>query len=365
MLTKQSDDTRHNPPTIMVIDDTPANLVLLQEMLQISKYRVLAFPRGSLALKAAEKQIPDVVLLDITMPEMDGFEVLQRFKADDRLKNIPVIFISALADNTFKVRAFTEGAVDYITKPFQMEEVHARVGSHLRLSRAQNELKRYNEHLEELVDEKVKQISGSQMALIEAMANLVEKRDGDTSQHITRTKNICGVITSAMREKPEYASIVTGEFYENICNASPLHDIGKVAIPDSILLKPGKLTKDEFEIMKTHTVEGADALKIVLEHNKESKFVAMCVDVARAHHEWWNGTGYPDKLSGEDIPLPARVVAFADVYDALRARRPYKEPRSHEESIEIIKSEAGEHFDPALAKIFIEKEKDIQQIYAI
>jgi len=364
MLTKQPGSTRQEPATIMVVDDTPANLVLLQEMLQIEKYKVLAFPRGSLALKAAEKQIPDVVLLDITMPEMDGFEVLAKLKADERLKDIPVIFISALADNTFKLRAFTEGAVDYITKPFQMEEVHARVGSHLRLYHAQHELKKYNEHLEELVNEKVKQISGSQMALLEAMASLVEKRDGDTMQHIARTKGVCGIITTHLREKPEYASVVTEKFCENICNASPLHDIGKVAIPDAILLKPGKLTNDEFDIMKTHTVVGADTLQIVLDRDKQNEFVAMCVHIARSHHEWWDGSGYPDKLSGENIPLPARIVAFADVYDALRSKRPYKEPRSHEESIGIIESEAGTHFDPALAKIFLEKEKDIQQLYA-
>ncbi|MDR2733684.1 MAG: response regulator [Spirochaetota bacterium] len=363
MLTKQSGGAKREPLTIMVVDDTPANLVLLQEMLQIEKYRVLAFPRGSLALKATETQVPDLILLDITMPEMDGFEVIQRLKADERLKNIPVIFISALADNNFKLRAFTEGAVDYITKPFQMEEVHARVGSHLRLSQAQNELKKYNEQLENIVQEKVKQISGTQMALIEAMANLVECKDGDTHQHVARTKNVCRIIAAALREKPEYAAVVTERFCENIHDASPLHDIGKVAIPDSILLKQGKLTPEEFEIMKTHSAAGANCLKIVLERDKQNDFVAMCVDIARSHHEWWNGTGYPDGLSGENIPLAARIVAFADVYDALRSRRPYKDPRTHEESIDIIEKESGEHFDPALTKIFLEKGKEIQQAF--
>lgn len=213
------------------------------------------------------------------------------------------------------------------------------------------------------MDEKVKQLSDSQMALIEAMASLVEKRDGDTSQHISRTKDICGIIVASLREKPEYASVATDKFCENVNNASPLHDIGKVAIPDAILLKTDKLTPEEFEIMKTHTIVGADAIKIVHDRNKENEFITMCIDIARSHHEWWNGTGYPDKLAGENIPLPARIVALADVYDALRSKRPYKEPRSHEESVGIIKSESGAHFDPALTEIFIEKEKEIQRVY--
>jgi len=230
--------------TIMVVDDTPANLKLLQEMLKTTGYRVLAFPNGKLALSAAERIPPDLILLDISMPEMDGFEVCKQLKADPALKDIPVIFISALDETVGKVKAFSAGGVDYVTKPFQFEEVHARVEVHLRLRKLQVELERHNHHLEDLVREKVAEISESQLATIVALAKLAESRDDDTGTHIERTRIFCKILSEKLRDHPRYAGSINDKFIETIYQASPLHDIGKVGIPDSILLKPSKLSPE-------------------------------------------------------------------------------------------------------------------------
>jgi putative two-component system response regulator len=349
---KRKGDSR---PTIMIVDDTPANLALLQDMLHMENYRVLAFPQGALALKAAEKSPPDIILLDIVMPEMDGFEVCRRLKADEKLKDIPVLFISALSDNIDKGRAFEAGGIDYIIKPFQFEEVHARVGAQLRLAMAKRELQHHNETLEEKVREKVAELKAAQMAIIDAVSSLAEIRDSDTNEHIGRTKRICTILMENLRRTPKYAQLIDEKFIEKVAAAAPLHDIGKVAIPDAILLKPAKLTPEEFEIMKTHSAIGADALKAALARDGQNDFIATGMNIARYHHERWDGNGYPDGLSGEDIPLAARIMAIADVYDALRSRRPYKAPFSHEESIRIIQQGSGAHFDPNLVEAFMEE----------
>ncbi len=350
-------------PTVMLVDDTPANLRLLQEILQNKGYRVLAFLGGRMALSAALRNPPDLLLLDITMPEMDGFEVCTRLKSEEKLKDIPVIFISALNDTANIVRAFACGGVDYVTKPFQCEEVYARVGTHLRLRRLQAELARHNLYLENLVQEKVAEISESQLTTILALAKLAETRDDDTGIHIERTKNFCRVLAETMRKDPGLADIIDDAFAENLFQASPLHDIGKVGIRDEILLKPGKLAPAEFEIMKTHTLIGANTLQAVRDKYPKSVFITMGLAIARSHHEKWDGSGYPDGLTGEAIPLSARIMAVADVYDALRAKRPYKQPFPHEESCEIIRKGSGGHFDPAVVRAFCAAADEFDRIF--
>ena len=236
--------------TILIVDDTPANLTLLSKMLQGQGYRVVAFLRGRMALEAAAKTPPDLILLDINMPEMDGFEVCRRLKADASLKDIPVLFISALTETMDKVKAFSLGGVDYVSKPFQPEEVTARVETHLRLRRLQLELMKTNLHLEDRVKEQVREISDSQLATILAMSKLAECRDDDTGRHIERTQAFCVLLAGELRKNPRYAESIGEAFVENIGRAAPLHDIGKVGIADQILLKAGKLTPEEFEIMK-------------------------------------------------------------------------------------------------------------------
>ncbi|MFH0730786.1 MAG: two-component system response regulator [Pseudomonadota bacterium] len=348
--------------TIMVVDDTPANLKLLEQMLQSQRYRVLAFSSGKLALKAAAENPPDLILLDIRMPEMDGFEVCRRLKIDDVLKEIPVLFISALSEAADKVMAFSVGGVDYVTKPFQIEEVHARVETHLRLRKLQRELEKHNLHLEELVKEKIREISDSQLATIRAVSKLAESRDDDTGQHIDRTQIFSKVLAEKMRGNPRYAGRISDTFVDNIYHASPLHDIGKVGIPDNILLKPGKLTPEEFEIMKTHTLIGAKTLQTIHGKYPKNAFINMGITIARSHHEKWDGSGYPDGLAGEDIPLAARIMAVSDVYDALRSERPYKPAFTHEKSCGIIIEGAGRHFDTAVINAFTELETAFAEI---
>ena len=355
-------DREQEKATIMVVDDTPANLRLLQELLRAKGYRVLAFPEGQLALHAAAKSPPDLILLDINMPGMDGFTVCARLKANEELKKIPVLFISALTETAEKVRAFSVGGVDYVTKPFQIEEVHARVETHLRLRRMQSELEMHNLHLEELVRAKVAEISDSQLATIIAVSKLAESRDDDTGHHVERTRIFCELLARKMRGNPRYAGIINPAFVDNIYNASAMHDIGKVGILDNILLKPDKLTPEEFEVMKTHTVIGAHALQTARRKYPGNAFLNTGIDIARSHHETWDGSGYPDGLAGEDIPLCARIMAVADVYDALRSKRPYKPAFTHEESRRTILDGAGRHFDPAVTDAFVAVEADFARI---
>lgn len=337
---------------IMIIDDTPANLKLLQEMLQGRGYRVMAFPQGEMALKAAARKPPDLILLDIRMPGLDGFQVCTRFKEQEGLKDIPVIFISALNDPSDKVQAFAAGGVDYVTKPFHPEEVHARVATHIRLRGLQKQVEDYNLHLEKQVEEKVREISESQLATIHAMSELVELRDVETGGHIARTSNLCKALAHQVSRESACASQVNSDFIDNISRAAPLHDIGKFGIPDSILLKPNKLTKEEFENMKSHCEIGGRTLQKALERYPKNTFLSMGVDIAWYHHEKWEGSGYPLGLSGESIPLSARIMALADVYDALRSSRPYKKAFSHQESLRIIQEGSGTHFDPELVQAF-------------
>jgi putative two-component system response regulator len=355
--------------TIMIVDDTPINLRLLESMLKKKGYRTRAFTSGKLAIEAATENPPDLILLDINMPEMNGYEVCQDLKEQDQTRDIPVIFISALNELEDKMTAFTAGGVDYITKPFQFAEVQARVETHLQIRRMQAELRLHNLHLQELVDERVqailetkRELEHAQHATILAMSKIAETRDANTGRHIERTQQYCYALSMRLRDNPAFTNIIDDNFIENIRRASPLHDIGKVAIPDGILLKMGKLTHDEFEIMKSHTTIGADNLRSVLQQHPNHAFVAMGVVMAQSHHEKWNGQGYPEGLLGDEIPLSAQIMAVADVYDALRTERSYKQALSHEESRDIILAETGTHFSPAVGAAFASIEKDIAHI---
>ena len=351
-----------NRGNILIVDDTPANLQLLVQMLRNQGYNPRPVPSGKLALQAAAMEPPELILLDIMMPEMDGYEVCRHLKENDLLRDIPVIFLSALSETFDKVKAFQAGGVDYVTKPFQWEEVHARVETHLRLWRMQNELQGYNHLLEEKVQEQVREISESQMTTIFALAKLAEHRDEDTGKHLERVQIFCRILSTELSKQPKYCQRISSTYINNIFHASPLHDIGKVGIPDSILLKAGKLTPDEFEIMKHHAQIGAETLEEVRMKYPNNSFITMGIDIAHFHHEKWDGSGYPGGLAGEQIPLSARIMAVADVYDALRSQRCYKPPFSHEKSRTIILELSGVQFDPEVVNVFILKEEEIKTI---
>lgn len=347
---------------IVIVDDLPDNLRLLVGILSDNDYVLRTLSGGALALQAIERRKPDLILLDISMPEMDGFEVCRRLKRDPRFNDIPIIFISALSDTDSKVRAIREGGVDYITKPFQVEEVTARIETHLHLKSLREELRDRNENLEKMVEEKVQELTAAQNATIRAMTKLAEARDDDTGVHIERIRIFCKMLAQELRKNPDYSGLINDEFVENLFQASPLHDIGKIAIRDSILLKPGKLDPEEFEIMKTHTLIGTSNLEEVQKEYPKNSFISMGIRIARSHHERWDGSGYPDGISGTDIPLSARIMSLADVYDALRSNRVYKKAYDHEKASRIILEGRGTQFDPAVLDAFITLEADFKSI---
>lgn len=349
--------------TVMIIDDTPDNLKILHSILSESGYKVVAFREGHMALEAIKANLPDLILLDIMMPEIDGYDVCKVLKKHSYTSDVPVIFISALNGTIDIVRAFKAGGADYITKPFHPEEVLARVHTHINTSRMQKELRKYNEELEGIVSQKLLEISEAEKATTMALAKLTGSRDFETGKHIERVQYFCRLLAGKMKEKNPVAQYLDQNYEDNIFYASVVHDVGKVAVPDSILQKPGKLTDEEFEIIKKHPVAGAETLREILTLYPENKIIRMGIEIANYHHEKWDGTGYPEGLKGKDIPLSARIMAIADVYDALRSERPYKRAMTHEEVVRILKGDMGKHFDPDLGGIFLECHHEFEDIY--
>lgn len=350
-------------PNILIVDDTPDNLRVLFDMLKLRGYSPRPVPNGRLALQAMKIEQPDLILLDITMPELNGFEVCEIIKADEKLKDIPVIFISALVEPFDKVKAFSVGGIDYITKPFHIEEVYARIETQLKVRKLQRDLKGTIDNLEIRVQEQVKEISESQLATIFALAKLAESRDDETGKHLERVRKYCKQLAEYLGEYSEYARQITTTFIDNIYHASPLHDIGKVGIPDAILLKPDKLTPDEFGVMKGHSILGAQTLRAVVNQYPNNPIINMGIEITRSHHEWWNGQGYPDGLAGETIPLSARIMSVADVFDALRSKRAYKPSFSPDETREIILAGSGTHHDPLIVKAYLTLQEGINETF--
>lgn len=356
-------DMNESRRSILLVDDTPANLKVLTSILREYGYNTRAVPSGKLALQSLEIEQPDLILLDINMPDMDGYEVCKTIKKTERFSRIPIIFISALDDIDDKVKAFSAGGVDYVTKPFQFEEVIVRVRTHMELYSLRSELEKRNKDLSRIVKEQVKEISDSQMATIFAITKMAEARDNYTGQHLERVQSVCRILATKLSETERYKGIVDDEFIENITYSSMLHDIGKVGISDAILLKPGKLTPEEFEIIKSHSVIGYNTLETVAKTYPENKFVQMGRLVTRHHHEKWDGSGYPDGIGGESIDIASRIMAIADVYDALMSERCYKKAYSHEKSCEIISEGRGVSFDPFIVDVFIENNEAFKDAF--
>lgn len=328
-------------PKILVIDDEVANLNLLKEILKES-YQVFLASSGKHALAFLKNNKPDAIILDVLMPEMDGYEVLREIKAQDDISDVPVIFLTGLDTRDNESFAFKLGAVDYLTKPIVAESVLNRVAIHV-------ELQLYRLHLEEEIAKRTAELVRTQEVILNLMANLTEIKDEDTGAHVKRTTEYMRLLVNALREldAPDYH--ISSEEKEDIINTSKLHDIGKVSVSDAILLKPGKLTDEEFEEVKKHAIAGAVIIKEAIhDYGDAPSFFDIAHEIIISHHEKWDGSGYPFGLSGREIPLSGRLMAIADVYDALVSERSYKTAMSHEEAVEIILEGAGSHFDPFL-----------------
>jgi putative two-component system response regulator len=343
-----------HPATVLIVDDLPDNLAVLGEILQCH-YRVLVASTGERALQIARAgSRPDLILLDVMMPGMDGYQVLTRLQADPWTRDIPVVFVTAMNAVEDEERGLALGAADYITKPLRPRIVLARVHTQIVLKRASDLLRDRNGFLEAEVERRLGENQLIQDVSIHALARLAEIRDNETGNHLRRTQGYVLSLARRLQGHPRFAQILTERTVDLLAKSAPLHDIGKVGIPDQILLKPGPLSPPEWVIMKTHAKLGSDAIEQAeRDAVRPVAFLSLAKDIAHYHHEKWDGSGYPEGLAGEAIPLAARLMALADVFDALISRRVYKEPMSFDAAREIIREGSGHHFDPVLADTFL------------
>ncbi len=348
--------------TILVVDDTKENIHILYNLLD--EYDIAVAKNGKRALEIANNEEIDLILLDVMMPEMDGYEVCSTLKQNQKTKDIPIIFLTAKVDIEDEIKGLELGAVDYISKPFNPTLVKQRVKNQLLLKEANDILQNQKQYLKDEVQKRTKEIEDIQNITINAMTTLAETRDTDTGNHIIRTTKYTEALCKELLRQGLFKEILTDESIKKISQSAALHDIGKIGIPDNILLKPGKLSDEEFEMMKTHSQIGYEALLHAEQsiQNPESCFLHFAKDIARSHHEKYNGKGYPQGLCGEEIPLVARVMALADVYDALVSKRVYKDAMSHDKAMGIINSERGEHFDPVVVDAFLKIEDEFIDI---
>ncbi|MDP1634073.1 MAG: response regulator [Gallionellaceae bacterium] len=331
--------TSQKKPLILVVDDEVRNVKLLETLLHAEGYATIVARNGreALALAAAEK--PDLILLDVMMPDMDGFETVARLKADPKTKQVPVIMVTALDDRDSKLRALEAGAEEFLSKPIDRADLTVRVRNLLRLKEYNDFLANHNRILDEQVRERTAQLEGAHRDTVFTLVRAAEHKDEETGHHVRRISHYCKALAEAMD--------LPADFSDAIFHASPMHDIGKIGIPDYVLLKPGGFTSDEWDVMRTHCALGASILA-----SGTSPYTRMGAEIALSHHERWDGSGYPNGLMGETIPLAARIMQICDVYDALRSQRPYKPPIDHARSVQIITVGDGrtqpEHFDPAV-----------------
>lgn len=344
-----------NNRKIMIVDDIVDNIRVAIGHLQELKCQITYATNGKDALQRAESNIPDLILMDVMMPEMDGFETAKQIKSKSHLSKIPIIFLTAKTDIEDIKKGFTCGGVDYIAKPFDGGELVSRVKTHLELSL-------YRQSLEKEVNLRTYEIETLKNVIIEAMGGLAEYRDNETGEHIKRTQLYTKAMCNQLMAKSMYTDVINEEYSKLFFKSAPLHDIGKVGIRDSILLKPEKLTPEEFETMKYHAVFGEAIISKLLEKTGPTNFLELAKEIAGGHHEKWDGSGYPRGLKGVKIPLSARIMAIADVYDALVSKRIYKSAFSHEVSREIMIQGKGTHFDPELLDIFLEIEDEFNMI---
>ncbi|MDR0325957.1 MAG: response regulator [Oscillospiraceae bacterium] len=343
-------------PTVIVVDDEATNLSFLKEILQ-DEFNVRLSPSGERALAFMEKSAPDLLLLDIEMPGMNGYDVIRAVKKREEWREIPILILTGQEDREGEEIAFNLGAVDYIRKPISAGVVKARVRLHM-------ELENHRKNLEGLVETRTEQLEKMQDAILNILANMTSFRDNETGAHIKRTTIYAKVLIENLMKKRHQHYQVDPKYADSVVKSAKLHDIGKVAIPDSILFKPAKLTVEEFEVIKKHSVYGAFILDSAIDElgGDTSLFLNVAREIIIGHHEKWNGSGYPAGIKGDSIPISARIMAIADVYDALISERPYKKPFTHEVAMNIILKDAGTHFDPTLVELSLDVMESFRDI---
>ncbi|WP_282875965.1 response regulator [Pseudomonas peli] len=350
-------------PCILVVDDTPGNLTLISGLLK-DDYRVKVANNGDKALEiAGSDNPPQLIMLDIMMPGMDGYEVCRRLKSATKTRDIPVIFLTAKTAAADETHGFELGAVDYISKPISPPIVLARVRTHIILKASADFLRDRGEYLEQEIARRTRELQALQDVTIQTMASMAETRDNETGKHIRRTQLYVKLLAEKLSQQPRFSALLTPSYIDTLFKSAPLHDIGKIGIPDRILLKPGRFEPAEFEIMKTHTTLGRDTIQHAEELLGMSvPFLQTAKEIALSHQEKWDGSGYPEGLKGEAIPFSARLMAVADVYDAVISRRVYKAAMPHEKAAQIIQQGRGQHFDPDMVDAFMQLQDEFYSI---
>ena len=346
---------------IIMVDDNRANLDMGRNMLK-PFYEVYPAQSANKFFEILENVLPDLVLLDIEMPEMNGYEAIKKMKADSRFDDIPVIFLTAKSDESSELEGFELGASDYVSKPFSAPLLFKRIENQLLIVRQKKALKDYADNLEIKVRDKTKEVFNLQNAVMATVADLVEFRDKLTGGHVARTQLYLKALTEELIKGGIYSDEIKRWDMDFFLPSAQLHDVGKIAISDLILNKPGKLSPEEFEVMKTHVIIGIDAIERIMTITEEHAFLNYAFLIAGTHHEKWDGSGYPLKQKGRNIPLEGRLMAIADVYDALITNRPYKKAFTHEDSCRIIEEGSGTHFDPVLVEVFKKVEAEFKKV---
>lgn len=350
--------------TLLIVDDMPENLEVLDGLLRAAGYAVKAANNGRTALRlAAEGQKPSLILLDVMMPGMDGYAVLERLRADEATRDIPVIFVTALAEAGDEEAGLALGVADYITKPIKPAVLLARVRTQLQAKLARDLMRDQNAWLEAEVARRMEENEHIQAVSIRALANLAETRDQETGRHIRRTQAYVRLLAEALTDHPRHSAILTPAYIDLLTRSAPLHDIGKVGIPDHILHKRGRLDDAEWTVMRTHAALGARAIEFAeRDEERPAAFLALAREIAHWHHEHWDGSGYPDGLAGDAIPLSARLMTVADVFDAMLSRRVYKSALPADEVHAYIVGRSGSHFDPDVVEAFVRCYPDFLEI---
>jgi len=355
MLNRQS--------VILIVDDDEINRDILHDRMISMGHIPLLAEDGQSALSMIKQQQPDLILLDLMMPVMDGYETLSHLKTDKTYKHIPIVIVSAKGDQDSIVKGIEHGADDYLTKPYKPAILNARISSSLKKKHLHDretlhteKIKTMNINLQKYVDKQTKEITEGHEAVTFAICKMVESCDQETAQHLERIREYSKALALQLQKLPKYMATINDTFIDILYKASPLHDIGKIGVPDHILKKPDKLTPEEFEIMKMHAKMGEESLYQIYKENPSNPILYMGSQIAGKHQEKWDGTGYPNALEGESIPLAARIIALADVYDALTSKHLYGEAFTHARAKEIILEEDGKYFDPDIVKAFLEIE---------